>query len=87
MLACRVSSVPSRPSCGSEREWDFDSPDHVPVDLVFGLLVPEESTDEHLEILAAIARVFSDERVQSSIRSAEEPARIREVLIRNGIFT
>ena len=66
---------------------DFDSPDHVPVDLVFGLLVPEESTDEHLEILAAIARVFSDERVQSSIRSAEEPARIREVLIRNGIFT
>ena len=60
---------------------DFDSPDHAPVDLVFGLLVPEESTDEHLEILAAIARVLSDERVRSSIRSAEEPARIREVLI------
>ena len=66
---------------------DFDSPDHAPVDLVFGLLVPEESTDEHLEILAAIARVLSDERVRSSIRSAEEPARIREVLISNGIFT
>ena len=66
---------------------DFDSPDHAPVDLVFGLLVPEESTDEHLEILAAIACVLSDERVRSSIRSAEEPARIREVLISNGIFT
>ena len=65
---------------------DFDSPDHVPVDLVFGLLVPEECTDEHLEILAAIARVFSDERVRTSIRSAGEPARIRDVLVGNGLF-
>ena len=67
------------------RGVDFDSPEHEPVDLVFGLLVPEESTDEHLEILAAIARVFSDERVRSSIRSADEPTRIREVLVNNGI--
>ena len=67
------------------RGVDFDSPEHQPVDLVFGLLVPEESTDEHLEILAAIARVFSDERVRSSIRSADEPTRIREVLVNNGI--
>ena len=65
---------------------DFDSPDHAPVDLVFALLVPEESTDEHLEILAAIARVFAEEGVRSSIRSAREPSRIREVLLRNGIF-
>lgn len=64
---------------------DFDSPDHEPVDLVFGLLVPEESTDEHLEILAAIAGVFSDARVRSSIRSVEEPTRIREVLVGNGV--
>ena len=67
------------------RGVDFDSPEHESVDLVFGLLVPEESTDEHLEILAAIARVFSDERVRSSIRSADEPTRIREVLVNNGI--
>ena len=68
------------------RGVDFDSPDHEPVDLIFGLLVPEESTDEHLEILAAIARVFSDEQVRSSIRSAEESTQIREVLVSNGIF-
>ena len=67
------------------RGVDFDSPDHEPVDLVFGLLVPEESTDEHLEILAAIAGVFSDARVRSSIRSVEEPRRIREVLVGNGV--
>ena len=63
---------------------DFDSPDHVPVDLVFGLLVPEESTDEHLEILAATARVLSEERVRSSIRSTDEPARIYATFISNG---
>ena len=64
---------------------DFDSPDHEPVDLVFGLLVPEESTDEHLEVLAAIARVLSDERVRSLIRAADEPTRIRDILVGNGI--
>lgn len=69
------------------RGVDFDSPDHVPVDLVFALLVPEESTDEHLEILAAIARVLSDEQVRSSIRSAAEPAQIRDIVASNGIFT
>ena len=65
---------------------DFDAPDHAPVDLVFGLLVPEKSTDEHLETLAAIARVFADDRVRSSVRSAEEPARIREILAADGTF-
>jgi len=69
-----------------EKGVDFDSPDREPVDLVFALLVPEESTDEHLEILAAIARVLSDEQVRTSIRSAEEPTRIRDVLVSNGIF-
>ena len=66
---------------------DFDSPDHVPVDLVFGLLVPEESADEHLETLAAIARILSDEQVRASLRSTENPARIRDVLVGNGAFT
>ena len=65
---------------------DFDAPDHVPVDLVFGLLVPEKSTDEHLETLAAIARVFADDGVRASVRSAQEPARIREILAADGTF-
>lgn len=66
-----------------EKGVDFDSPDREPVDLVAGLLVPEESTDEHLEILAAIARTLSNESVRTSVRSADEPVRIREALVRN----
>lgn len=33
---------------------DFDAIDQAPVDLIFALIVPEEATDEHLELLAAI---------------------------------
>ena len=67
------------------RGVDFDAPDRGPVDLVFGLLVPDESTDEHLQVLAAIARILSDEAVRSSVRSTEEPGRIREILVANDI--
>ena len=39
---------------------DFDALDRQPVDLVFGLLVPDHYTDEHLKILAYLAEMFSD---------------------------
>ena len=39
---------------------DFDAIDRQPVDLVFGLLVPDHYTDEHLKILAYLAEIFSD---------------------------
>jgi PTS system nitrogen regulatory IIA component len=39
---------------------DYDAIDNRPVDLLFALLVPEESTDEHLQILARLAAMFSD---------------------------
>ncbi len=70
-----------------EKGVDFDSPDHEPVDMVVGLLVPEESTDEHLEILAGLARILSDESVRASVRSVDEPARIYEALVRNNVST
>jgi len=40
---------------------DFDAIDRQPVDLVFGLLVPDHYTDEHLKILAYLAEMFSDQ--------------------------
>ena len=67
------------------RSVDFDSPDREPVDLVFGLLVPENSTDEHLEILAAIAGILSDDSVRRSLRAVQDSAGMHKVLMRNGI--
>jgi len=58
-----------------EKGVDFDAMDGAPVDLVCALVVPVESTEEHLQILASLAALFSDERLRESMRraaSAEE---------------
>lgn len=39
---------------------DFDSTDGQPTDLLFALLVPEFHTEEHLQILASLAGMFSN---------------------------
>ncbi len=58
-----------------EKGVDFDAMDGAPVDLVCALVVPVESTEEHLQILASLAALFSDERLRDGMRratSAEE---------------
>ena len=47
---------------------DFDAIDNQPVDLMFALLVPEESTEEHLQILAHLAAMFSDSEFCKTLR-------------------
>ena len=47
---------------------DFDSPDNQPADLHFALLVPEHHTNEHLQILASLAGMFSDTEFCESLR-------------------
>lgn len=39
---------------------DFDAPDNLPVNLLFFLLVPEQATERHLEILSQIAQLLSN---------------------------
>jgi len=50
---------------------EFDALDRQPVDLVFGLLVPEQFTDEHLKILAYLAEMFSDHAFCGQLRQAD----------------
>ncbi|MBL8259736.1 MAG: PTS IIA-like nitrogen regulatory protein PtsN [Candidatus Competibacteraceae bacterium] len=49
---------------------DFDAIDRQPVDLIFGLLVPDHYTDEHLKILAYLAEMFSDRDFCRQLREA-----------------
>jgi PTS system nitrogen regulatory IIA component len=49
---------------------DFDAPDDQPVDLLFALLVPSEADQQHLDILANVARLFSQEDFCSQLRAA-----------------
>jgi PTS system nitrogen regulatory IIA component len=60
---------------------DFDASDRQPVDLVFGLLVPEHFTDEHLKIIAYLAEMFSDKTFCQGLRVADSDALLFERLI------
>ena len=59
---------------------DFDSPDGDRVDLVFGLLVPEESTEEHLQILSELAERFSQPALRQALRATDSPDQAFELL-------
>lgn len=48
---------------------NFDALDSEPVDLMFGLLVPEDSTEEHLQLLSLLAESLSDEQLKAKLRS------------------
>lgn len=55
---------------------DYDAIDGRPVDLVFALVVPEESTDEHLQLLATLATNFSQSEFRDALRCAPDVSRL-----------
>lgn len=59
---------------------DYDSHDGNPVDLVFGLLVPQSATEVHLKHLAAVAEMFSDEPFCAKLRGSNESAGLFSLL-------
>lgn len=54
-----------------EQGVDFDAMDNQPVDILFALIVPEESTDEHLQVLALLASMFNDESFRQKLRQSK----------------
>ncbi|MDH3980457.1 MAG: PTS IIA-like nitrogen regulatory protein PtsN [Gammaproteobacteria bacterium] len=59
---------------------DFDASDGKPVDLVFSLLVPEESTEEHLQVLSTIAEIFSNTGICNALRQCDDGASVLDQL-------
>ncbi len=53
-----------------EQPVSFDSADDMPVDLVFGLLSPEQAGAAHLHALAAISRMMRDEAMHTALTQA-----------------
>ena len=53
---------------------DFEAIDDKPVQLVFALLIPAETTTPHVAALAAITRRFRDPELAAQLRKAETPA-------------
>ncbi len=63
-----------------ETPIEFDAVDDEPVDLVFLLLVPEESGADHLKALARISRLLRNERVTNRLRNASSADEILKTL-------
>lgn len=48
----------------------FDSPDGRPVSLLFVLLVPEQATEQHLQILSELAQRFAERTFREALMAA-----------------
>lgn len=55
---------------------DYDAIDNQPVDLALALLVPEDANETHLQLLSALAAMFSDEGLREKLRNAVSPQEI-----------
>jgi nitrogen PTS system EIIA component len=55
---------------------EYDAPDGEPVDLLFLLVVPKDSDDDHLKVLAQLARIFGDASNRRRLRAAETPGEL-----------
>ena len=78
----RIAAL-EQPVCAFIRLEDaveFDATDGQPVDLAFALLVPEESTEEHLQLLSQLAEMFSDEEFRAQLRATKDSQAIYNLL-------
>ena len=78
----RIASL-EQPLCAFVRlatPVDFDATDGQPVDLIFALLVPEDSTEEHLQVLSTIAEIFSNAGISMALRQCDTDSCLLEQL-------
>ncbi len=68
---CRIADITRPLTCllRTETGVDYDAPDGAPVSLFFALLVPADANDEHLQLLADLARKL------------DNPARVKRLLL------
>ncbi len=63
-----------------EKEVDYDAIDHEPIKMVFALLVPEQATEDHLQLLARIATVLNNDETRANILGAKNKEEIYQYL-------
>jgi PTS system nitrogen regulatory IIA component len=54
----------------------FESPDGLPASLLIFLLIPDNVTQQHLEILSEVAEMFSDDTFRNAVASDPDPASV-----------
>ena len=80
---CRINdcAVPAGCLVTLQEPIDFGSADGQDVDIIFVLLVPEEATEAHLKLLAALARSFSNAEVRDRVRQTQDPEALKQLLV------
>ncbi|MGI4857690.1 MAG: PTS sugar transporter subunit IIA [Janthinobacterium lividum] len=63
-----------------EEAIPFESPDGQPVALLIFLLVPEQATQQHLEILSEIAQLLSDRTTRSALALEPDAVTVHRLL-------
>ena len=79
---CRSAEV-NRPTVvllRLEQPVDFAAADAMPVNLVFGLVSPEDAGATHLHALAAISRVMRDDTILEALQDAPDAEALYAVL-------
>jgi PTS system nitrogen regulatory IIA component len=59
---------------------EFDAPDGKPVDMLFGLLVPEGSTTGEMQQIRQLVKKLREPALQRQLRAASEPEKLYEIL-------
>ncbi len=80
---CRINGL--RSSVGAlmrlAEPVEFDSPDGQPVDLVFGLMVPEDLDASDLSDIDALSGLLHDRSLTSRLRAATKSSELWQALI------
>jgi PTS system nitrogen regulatory IIA component len=58
----------------------FDAPDGQPVSVMIFLLVPEQASQAHLDLLSELAQMLSDKAFRQSLLDAPSPEAVHEAL-------
>jgi PTS system nitrogen regulatory IIA component len=61
---------------------DYDAADREPVDLLFGLLLPDSAAEANLELLASLAERFDDAGLRERLRSTRDCHALFELVTR-----
>jgi PTS system nitrogen regulatory IIA component len=80
---CRINECSEAAGClvTLQEPIDYGSADGQDVDIIFVLLVPEEATEAHLKLLAALARSFSNAEVRDRVRQTQDPEALKQFLL------
>ncbi len=58
----------------------FDAPDGHPVGILIFLLVPEQATQQHLELLSEVAEMLSDTALRESLLTSQDTQSLHQAL-------